>query len=212
MSYTRLRTPRAVVPRAFYDRAVLAVAPELLGMLLVRREDDGGETVARIVETEAYREDDPASHSFRGRTDRNAVMFGPPGHLYVYFTYGMHFCMNVSCEPDGTGAAVLLRAAAVLRGHEHVRARRAVHPDRDLLRGPARLTQGLAVGRGHNGLDVTDPTSPLRVEDDGWRPDRDTVLTGPRTGIRVAVEQPWRFWLDGVPEVSRHSRHPRAWR
>ncbi|MBW3578703.1 MAG: DNA-3-methyladenine glycosylase [Actinobacteria bacterium] len=202
---------RAVLDRAFYDRPVLQVAADILGKVVVRREDDGSQTIARLVETEAYHQSDPASHSYRGRTPRNEVMFGPPGHLYVYFTYGMHHCMNIACEAEGVAAAVLLRAAVLLAGHDYVRPRRsAVDRDRDLLRGPGRLTQGLAVAADHSGVDVTDAGSPLRVEDDGWRPADDAVVTGPRTGIRLAADQPWRFWVAGVPEVSRYARHPRA--
>ncbi|MDP9023074.1 MAG: DNA-3-methyladenine glycosylase [Actinomycetota bacterium] len=209
--YRQLHARRAVLDRAFYDRPVLQVAADILGKVVVRGEDDGSQTIARLVETEAYHQTDPASHSYRGRTARNEVMFGPPGHLYVYFTYGMHHCMNVSCEAEGVAAAVLLRAAVLLAGHDRVRPRRsAVDRDRDLLRGPARLTQGLAIAGDHNGVDVTDAGSPLRVEDDGWRPADDAVATGPRTGIRHAADEPWRFWLAGVPEVSRYARHPRA--
>lgn len=198
-----------VLPRPFYDRPVLDVAPDLLGKLIVRREDDGSETTVRLVETEAYHESDPASHSYRGPTPRNAVMFGPGGHLYVYFTYGMHFCMNVSCGPEGTGAAVLLRAAAPVTGLDTIRSRRGPKPsDRDLLRGPARLTSGLGIDRPWDGTDVTDPTSPLRIEDDGAEVGE--IGRGPRVGIRQAVDQPWRFWIADHPAVSPYTRHPRA--
>lgn len=200
----------APLPRGFFARTSPEVAPSLLGKVLVSDLPDAL-VVARLVETEAYRQDDPASHSYRGRTERNAVMFGPGGHLYVYFTYGMHFCMNVSCEEEGFGSAVLLRAAAVLRGAEVVRARRGPrHRDHDLLRGPARLTSGLAVTRAHDGIDLLDPASPLRLEDDGWRPDPEGVAVGPRVGVREAADKPWRYWLRGVREVSRYTRHPRA--
>ncbi len=209
--YHELGAERRLLSRAFFSRTSPEVAPALLGKLVVRDEAGGPPTVARLVEVEAYHEDDPASHSYRGRTDRNAVMFGPPGHLYVYFTYGAHHCMNVSCEQEGFGSAVLLRAAVVLEGHERVRARRgAHHRDRDLLRGPGCLTAGLAVDRSLNGLDVLDPSSPVRMEEDGWEPDPPGVAIGPRVGIRVAVDMPWRYWLVGVAEVSRFARHPRA--
>lgn len=211
--YLGLGAERALMSRSFFVRGSPEVAPDLIGKLLVRDETDGATTVARLMEIEAYREDDPASHSYRGRTERNAVMFGPGGHLYVYFTYGMHYCMNVSCEKEGVGSAVLLRAAVVLAGREHVCERRGRrHSDRDLLRGPARLSAGFGVDRSFDGLDLLDPASPLRLEDDGWRPDPATVVAGPRVGIREAVDEPWRFWLDGVPEVSRYTRHPRAGR
>ncbi len=198
---------RVVVARAFYERHPAEVAPDLLGRLLVRDEDDGAVTVARLVESEAYREDDPASHSYGGRTQRNAVMFGPAGHLYVYFTYGMHFCMNISTETEGIGSAVLLRAAAPLHGLDRIRARRGSQPaERDLLRGPARLAVGLGIDRAWNGADVTDPRSTLRVEDDGYRPR--ATAAGPRVGIRHAVDRRWRFWIEDTPQVSRYTRHP----
>ncbi|MDQ3932111.1 MAG: DNA-3-methyladenine glycosylase [Actinomycetota bacterium] len=208
--YLQLGTERRLLARAFFTRASPEVAADLLGKLIVRDEADGRLTVARVVESEAYREDDPASHSYRGRTERNAVMFGCSGHLYVYFTYGMHYCMNVSCEQEGVGSAVLLRAAVVLAGRDRVRERRGQHHDRDLLRGPGRLSAGLGVDRSCNGLDLLDAASPVRLEDDGWQPGSRAVVAGPRVGIRTAVDKPWRFWLEAVPEVSRYARHPRA--
>jgi len=207
---------RVVGERTGFPRELLAarpedVAPRLLGSLLVRREPAGCETIARIVETEAYHQDDPASHSFRGRTERTRVMFGDPGMLYVYFTYGMHWCANVSTQPAGTGSAVLLRAGVVLAGRELVRARRGPkHPARDLLRGPARLTQGLDISGHHDGLDLLDPASEVRLERDAWAPPANATVAGPRTGVRQAADLAWRFHLAGVPEVSRHVRHPRA--
>ena len=203
--------PRRPVDRALLTGHAVDVAPAVLGLLLVREEEDGPDTVVRVVETEAYRETDPASHSYRGRTPRVVTMFGPPGHAYVYFTYGMHHCMNVSCEPDGVGAAVLFRAAVVLAGGDAVRARRGPKPaDRDLLAGPARLTQGLGVDRDWDGIDLCDPTSRLHLATDGWRPAPHDVVTGPRVGVREAADVAWRFHLRGVREVSRYSRHPRA--
>src|SRR3954452_23661110 len=148
---------RQLIPRPFYDRPVLEVARDLLGAVLVC-----GDVALRLTEVEAYAGGhDPASHAFRGPTPRNAVMFGPPGHAYVYFTYGMHFCMNVSCGPDGDASAVLLRAGEVVEGVDIARARRPGVSGRALARGPARLTRPLAVARRHNGLDLTAAASPL---------------------------------------------------
>ena len=207
---------RELGERRPFDRGVLAasssvVARRLLGALLVREEEDGAPTIVRIVETEAYHQTEPASHSHRGETARNAVMFGPPGFAYVYFTYGMHWCVNVSCEPEGTGAAVLLRAAVALTGEGRIRERRGPrHRERDLLAGPARLTQALAVDRALDGTDLCDPGAPLRLETDGWEAPGDAVAAGPRVGIRHAADVEWRFAIAGVPEVSRYTRHPDA--
>jgi DNA-3-methyladenine glycosylase len=185
--------------RRFYARPSPVVARELLGRLLVRRV--GGELlVARIVETEAYQQDDPASHSFRGPTARNEVMFGPAGFLYVYFTYGMHFCMNVVTGRPGEGSAVLLRAAEPLKGLDAMAKRRGVSAPRLLCSGPARLTQAFGVAREQNGIDVV-AGGELWLGG-GREPDR-AVRTGPRVGIRQAAEVPWRFWIDGSPFVSR---------
>ena len=185
------------------------VAPRLLGTVL--ESDLGNQRVAvRIVETEAYRQDDPASHTFRGMTPRNRVMFGPPGHAYVYFTYGMHHCVNVVCEPEGIGAAVLLRAGEVVEGADVAATRRGPRVKaHDLAAGPARLTQALGIDRSHDGLDLFDPDSPLRLRLGSAMPD-DRIATGPRVGIRHAADKGWRFWLTGEPTVSRYSRHPRA--
>ncbi|HZD17686.1 MAG TPA: DNA-3-methyladenine glycosylase, partial [Actinomycetota bacterium] len=139
------------LPRAFFARPSTVVAPDLLGRVLVRRLPGGGRLAARLVEVEAYQEDDPASHSFRGRTQRNAVMFGPPGHLYVYFTYGMHFCSNVVTGHTGQGSAVLLRAAEPLEGVEIMAANRGVDAVRLLCSGPARLAEAFGIDRWANG-------------------------------------------------------------
>ncbi len=160
------------------------VAPWLLNKLLVH-----GECVGRIVEVEAYREDDPASHTFGGRTERNAVMFGPPGHLYVYFTYGMHHCANVVTGLAGHGAAVLLRAVEPLAGIETMRARRQGRAQ--LADGPAKLCQAFAIGPEHNGVDVCDGRG-VHLLDDGTAPP-ERPLVGPRVGITKAVDVPWRF-------------------
>jgi len=195
-----------VIPRRFYDRPVLDVARDLLGCVLVH--DSGDVAVAiRLTEVEAYAGGhDPASHAFRGPTARNEVMFGPGGHAYVYFTYGMHFCVNLVCGPDGAASAVLLRAGEVVAGIDVARARRGDAPDRDLARGPARLTKSLAIDRRLNGADVTASGSPLRVH--VGRPVEDVdVRRGPRVGVNAAHDVPWRMWLADDPTVSIYRRH-----
>jgi len=177
------------------------VAPDLLGRLLVRGLDGGELLVGRIVECEAYQEDDPASHSYRGRTPRTAVMFGPPGHLYVYFSYGMHWCCNVVTGADGEGSAVLLRAVEPLRGIERMReVRGGIKDDRLLCAGPGRLTQAFAITKVHNGMDLTgghelwiSPGRPLA---------EDRIRSGPRRGISIGRERPWRFTEGGSEFVS----------
>lgn len=186
------------------------VAPRLLGCLLASHVE-GDRVVGRVVEVEAYRETDAASHSHRGRTPANAVMFGPPGHAYVYFTYGMHHCVNVTCEPEGVGAAVLLRAVAVVEGTDVAVARRGGRSrPRELASGPGRLTQALGIGREHDGVDLLSPDAPLRLLRDGWEPDPGQLRRGPRTGVRHEADRRWRWWVDGVRAVSPHRRHPRA--
>jgi DNA-3-methyladenine glycosylase len=189
--------------RTFYARPAPAVARELLGKLLVKA-DDG--IVARIVEAEAYTDSDPASHAFRGQTARNAPMFGPPGHAYVYFTYGMHWCMNTVTGEEGRGQGCLLRAAEPLEGLDVIRSRRGAARDRDLLRGPGRLGQALGLNREHSGIDLCDG-GPLYLADDGERP---AVATGPRVGVSLGADQPWRFWVPDSPWASAYKRHPRA--
>jgi DNA-3-methyladenine glycosylase len=185
------------LPRSFYDRDALEVARELLGCLVVR---DG--IVVRLTEVEAYAGPaDPASHAFRGRTARNAVMFGPPGHLYVYFTYGMHHCANVVCRPAGEASAVLLRAGEVLSGEDSVRVRRPAGPSRDLARGPARLAKALALDLTLVGTDVTDPSAPVWIAE-GARVDDADITRGPRVGIRTGAEAHWRLWVSSDPTVS----------
>ncbi len=183
---------------------VVAAAVRLLGCTVEADTPDG--TVAvRLVEVEAYRgADDPASHSFRGRTPRNAVMFGPPGHLYVYFVYGMHFCANVSCLPDGQAGAVLLRAGEVVSDPAVARGRRpTARRDHDLARGPARLASLLGLTRERNGVDVTDAGSPVRLRP-GEPVAASRVRTGPRVGVATARDVPWRFWIDGSAAVSAY--------
>jgi DNA-3-methyladenine glycosylase len=195
-----------VLPRQFFDRPVLLVAPALLGCVLVHETDDGVVAV-RLAEVEAYRgESDPASHAFRGETARNAVMFGEPGHAYVYFTYGMHFCVNLVCQQPGEAAAVLLRAGQVVEGARLAAGRRGGRPvaERQLARGPARLCQALGIGRAQNGADVCDMRGQLRVlAPAGFTGlPATSVRSGPRVGVRLGAEDEWRFWVAGDPAVS----------
>lgn len=168
--------------------------------------DDG--RAARIVEVEAYRGgDDPGSHAFRGRTARNATMWGPAGHLYVYFTYGMHWCANVVAGDEGLAQAVLLRAAAPEGGVEAMRAaRRARSPrvaDRDLCRGPARLCQAFEIDAAHDGADLVSGDRGLRLVDDGTPPPS-RPATGPRVGLSAGADLPWRYWVPDHPGVSTY--------
>jgi DNA-3-methyladenine glycosylase len=209
-----LRGPLRPVDRARLEVPAPDAAVALLGTLLVRTEPDGSDTIVRIVETEAYRQDDPASHSFVGRTARTAPMFGPAGTSYVYRSYGIHWCLNVTVEQEGTGAAVLVRAAVALTGLDHLHRRRtSARSARELLRGPGRLAAALDLdGPRHDGGDLLAGVGGLRLAADGWEVPRSAVTTGPRTGIRAAWQVPWRFHLTGVPEVSPYRRHPRAGR
>jgi DNA-3-methyladenine glycosylase len=204
----------ALLPREFFAGPSLQVAPRVLGCVLEHQTAEGLVAV-ELTEVEAYEGSvDPASHSYRGRTARNGVMFGPPGHAYVYFTYGMHFCVNLVCGPEGTATAVLLRAGRIIEGASLAAARRlAGRPaaravaDRDLARGPARLCQALAIDRAQDGADVCDPASPVRV-----RPGPSLVMPGqisqgPRVGVSSAADWPWRFWLTGDPTVSAYRPH-----
>jgi DNA-3-methyladenine glycosylase len=181
------------------------VARDLLGCLLVRREP-GGTVAARLVEVEAYEEGDPASHSFRGPTARTEVMFGAPGHLYVYFTYGMHFCCNVVTGQPGEGSAVLLRAAEPVDGLAVMAHRRATDDPRRLCAGPGRLTQAFGIGRQDNGLDLV--RGPGLVIARGEPVREAEVDRGPRIGIRVATDRPWRLAVAGSPYLSRRVRSP----
>ncbi|MFN2543419.1 MAG: DNA-3-methyladenine glycosylase [Actinomycetota bacterium] len=187
--------------RSFYARPALVVARALLGRELVRTLPDGQVLRARIVEAEAYRQDDPASHSFKGRTPTRVTMFGPPGHLYVYVSYGTHFCMNVVTGRDGEGSAVLLRAAEPMEGLETMAELRRLAEPRLLCAGPGRLCQAVGITRQHDGTDLVQGPD-LRVE--RGRPVADgDVVAGPRVGLTVAMEQPWRFTIRGSRYVSR---------
>jgi len=195
-----------VVSREFLDRPATEVAPDLLGCVLEHDTADGVVAVV-LTEVEAYMgAADPASHSYRGRTRRNAVMFGPPGYAYVYFTYGMHFCVNVVCGPGETPTAVLLRAGRVIAGEELAASRRHVDRARDLARGPARLCQAMAIDRTQDGLDLCDPGSSLRLRPVAAGAPGAPVSVGPRVGISAAADIPWRFWVTGDPSVSAYRR------
>jgi DNA-3-methyladenine glycosylase len=171
-----------------------------------------GAVTVRITEVEAYAgARDAASHAFRGRTERNAVMFGPAGFAYVYFTYGMHWCINVVCGPEGEASAVLLRAGEVVRGSATARERRpAARTDAELARGPARLCSALGITREHYGVDLLAPGSAVRLRrlravacGEGGP----TIVAGPRVGVTGAHDLPWRFWYEGDPTVSAYRRH-----
>ncbi|MFD0420169.1 DNA-3-methyladenine glycosylase [Streptomyces sp. NPDC127108] len=200
------RTP---LPRHFFDRPVLEVAPDLLGRVLVRDTPDGPIEL-RLTEVEAYAgEADPGSHAYRGRTARNGVMFGPPGHAYVYFTYGMWHCLNLVCGPEGMASGVLLRAGEITEGAELARVRRlSARNDKELAKGPARLATALDVDRRLDGTDVcAGPGAPLRVLT-GTPIDPDQVRNGPRTGVGgEGSVHPWRFWTANDPTVSPYRAH-----
>jgi DNA-3-methyladenine glycosylase len=190
------------VDRQWLARPALVTAPRLLDGVIVS--DVGGHRVAiRLTEVEAYEGvEDPASHAFRGRTARTAVMFGPAGHLYTYFTYGMHWCANIVCGADGVAAAVLLRAGEIVEGFDAARARRpAARRDTDLARGPARLASCLGLASAQNGADLCDEASVVRLESVPARR-RSGIVAGPRVGISVATERAWRFSLGADATVS----------
>jgi len=209
------------------------VAPELLGCVL-EHETAAGLVAIELTEVEAYAgQTDPASHAYHGMTRRNAVMFGPPGHAYVYFTYGMHFCVNLVCSGEGSVSAVLLRAGAIIEGEDLARARRSHRGPRvarnqetppqaptrqphqaplawrDLARGPARLCQALDIDRSLDGADVCVASSPLRLRPGSTGPAENPrkIVAGPRVGVAQAAEVPWRFWFAGEPTVSLYRAH-----
>jgi len=199
------------LPRDFYRRHPTAVAPELLNKILVR--DDG--RAGRIVEVEAYAgSEDPAAHSYRGQTRRNATMFGEPGHLYVYFTYGMHWGSNAVCGEVGVGAGVLLRAIEPLHGVELMRsARPAARRDRDLGNGPGKLSQAFGITGELDGADLVGADRGIALVSDGTPPPEEPVV-GPRIGISRAIDFPWRWHVPGHAHVSvwrpLSARKPRA--
>lgn len=187
--------------RDFYARNALVVAPALLNKMLVAPDGRAG----RIVEVEAYRgADDPGSHGHRGRTKRNATMFGPPGHLYVYFTYGMHWCANVVAETDGAAAAVLLRALTPVEGLDAMYEARgpAARRHRDLCSGPAKLTQALGIDGDLDGADLVIGDRGVTIADDGQPPPPDPTVTT-RIGLTNGTDLPWRFYIAGTADLSR---------
>jgi len=186
----------SALTRAFFDRSVHLVAPDLIGTTLLF--DGAG---GMIVEVEAYHHTDPAAHSYRGRTERNAVMFGPPGYTYVYRSYGIHWCLNFICEREGSASGVLIRALEPTTGIEAMRARRGVADLRRLCSGPGNVCQALGVTRAHNGFALDRP--PFRLLPRATDPD---IVTGPRIGISKAVEHPWRYGVRGSPFVSKPFR------
>ena len=187
------------LPRPFYGRDPREVAPELLNKVLVR----GGRS-GRIVEVEAYvGTEDPGSHAYRGRTRRNATMFGPPGLLYVYFSYGVHWCANAVCGEDGQGVAVLLRALAPLSGLEEMRAARPrARRDRDLCNGPGKLCQALGVTGEDDGADLVTGDRQVVIVDDAVPPPGAPAVTT-RVGLSAGADAPWRWYVPGQPHVSR---------
>jgi DNA-3-methyladenine glycosylase len=189
------------LPRSFYARSALRVAPELLGRVLVRRLADGTRLAARLVETEAYLPDDPASHAFRGPTPRNEVMFGPPGRLYVYFTYGNHWMMNAVTGRAGEGAAVLLRAAEPLQGLEVMAGHRGRDDPRDLCSGPGKLAKAFGITSAQNGHDLVAGSDVYVLE--GRAVARSHVSKTTRVGVTLGAERRWRFIVTGDPFVSR---------
>jgi DNA-3-methyladenine glycosylase len=200
------RTP---LTREFFDRPVLEVAPDLLGRILVRTTQEGPIEL-RLTEVEAYDgQNDPGSHAYRGRTARNDVMFGPPGHVYVYFTYGMWHCMNLVCGPEGRASAVLLRAGEITEGAELARKRRlSAQQDKELAKGPARLATALGVDRALDGTDACAPEGSPFTMLAGTPVGPEQVRNGPRTGVSGdGGVHPWRFWIVNDPTVSPYRAH-----
>ena len=185
--------PPARLDRRFFARSVHEVAPELIGAMLMV-----GGVGGCIVEVEAYHHTDPAAHSFRGPTERNAVMFGPPGHAYVYRSYGIHWCLNFVCEPEGSASAVLIRALEPLEGLAKMRRRRGLAEERLLCSGPGRLAEALGITRAHNGLALDRPPFQLIA-----RPEAPDIAAGVRIGITKAADLPWRYGLKGSRFLSK---------
>ncbi len=184
--------------RAFFNRSVHDVAPDLIGVVLLV-----GGVGGRIVEVEAYHHTDPAAHSYRGQTARNAVMFGPPGFVYVYRSYGIHWCVNFVCEPAGSASAVLIRAIEPTVGLPTMRRRRGIADDRLLCSGPGRVCEALRITRAQNGLALDAPPFELFA-----RTSTVEVIAGPRIGLTKAVDKPWRYGLEGSRYLSKPFKPP----
>ena len=182
--------------RSFFDRPVLKVAPDLIGATLLVNGVGG-----RIVEVEAYHHTEPAAHSYNGPTERNAVMFGPPGYAYVYRSYGIHWCLNFVCEEEGSASAVLIRALEPTAGIAAMRRRRGMPDERTLCSGPGKLCEALGVTHRHNGLALDRPPFELRA-----RKETPEIAVGPRIGITKAIDHPWRFGLKGSRFLSKPFR------
>ena len=193
----------AALGTAFFDRSVHDVARDLIGCTLLF-----GGCGGVIVETESYERDDPACHAYVGPTKRNEVLFGPPGRAYVYLSYGIHSLLNAVAEPDGSAAAVLIRALQPTVGVEPMRERRGGRPDEDLCSGPGKLTEALGIDLSLNGHELTREPFRVRGRDDAWR--TVDIVAGPRIGITKAVERPWRFCAAGSRFVSRPWPQPVA--
>jgi DNA-3-methyladenine glycosylase len=192
----------------FLERPVDVIAPDLLGCLL--EQTLGTERITlSITEVEAYdAATDPASHAYRGRTARNAVMFGPPGHAYVYFIYGMHHALNIVCGPEGHASAVLVRAGRIIHGIDTARAHVTTRiTDARIASGPGRLTRSMAIDLTLNGVDLRAATSGLTLRR-GTPVHHGATRTGPRVGVTKAADRPWRFWIDGDPAVSQYRPYP----
>ena len=197
----------APLPRSFYSQATLRLAREMLGTFLVH-ESSQGRTVGRIVETEAYLQDDPACHAFGGITPRTRVLFGPPGFSYVYFIYGMYWCFNVTSAPKGVGEAILVRALEPMAGLDLMRRRRELRgrslKDRELCNGPGKLTIAMGIGPDLNGVDLEKKPLYLAASDSlGRKSSAEEIEVSTRIGIRKAENQPYRFSFKGNPSVSR---------
>jgi DNA-3-methyladenine glycosylase len=184
------------IRRSFFGRSVHEVVPDLIGAVLLVSGVGG-----RIVEVEAYHHTDPAAHSFRGQTARNAVMFGPPGYVYIYRSYGIHWCLNFVCEPKGSAAAVLIRALEPQAGLATMRRRRGISDDRLLCAGPGRLCEALGITAKHNGMALDQPPFAIFA-----RSQAVDVIEGPRIGLTKAVDKPWRYGLKGSPFLSKPFR------
>jgi len=195
-------SPPPRLRRSFFDRPVLKVAADLIGATLTFRGVGG-----IIVEAEAYHHTDPAAHSFNGETARNAVMFGPPGHAYVYRSYGIHWCVNFVCESEGSASAVLIRALEPVHGIAAMMRRRGLKDERLLCSGPGRLSEALGITRAHDGLALDKPPFELRA-----RAEKPDIVAGVRIGITKAADLPWRFGLKGSRYLSKPFRELGAYR